>query len=237
MKQFIKDVLKEFFEPLKWKVVRIMIVLLVIGVALMAFSNPAEAAPGPDEHFRNLIPTSDLGVPAEDTTPPILYTEPSVNTLYTEESHPDEYCLALNIYYEARADNLAGKYAVADVVLNRVHDARFPNTVCEVIREGVMLESWSTMKDKDLADDERVYYPKRDRCQFSWYCDGLADIPDQQAAWRDAQIIAYNIVQYNAFRGLTEGATHYHATYVSPSWSLVYRVIGRVGEHIFYRWI
>ena len=35
--------------------------------------------------------------------------------------HDDEQamCMALNIYYESRSDNLAGQYAVADVVLNR----------------------------------------------------------------------------------------------------------------------
>ncbi len=172
-------------------------------------------------------------------SPPILYNvqEESETNLYTEESHPDEYCIALNVYYEARADNLAGRYAVADVVLNRVNDSRYPSTVCEVIRQGIMYESWSTKQHEDLSDEERVYFPKINQCQFSWFCDGIADVPTNQAAWRDAQVIAYNIVQFGTFRGITEGATHYHATYVSPSWSLVYQVVGRIGAHIFYRWV
>jgi len=40
-----------------------------------------------------------------------------------------EHCMALNIYHEARSDNLAGKFAVGDVVLNRVYDTRYPNSV------------------------------------------------------------------------------------------------------------
>ena len=170
--------------------------------------------------------------------PVVVVKKEPVTNLYTEDTHPDEYCIALNIYYESRADNLAGKYAVADVVLNRVEDKRFPDTVCDVVRDAVMLESWSTAQYAELPEgiNERKYYPKKNRCQFSWYCDGLADDPDQQAAWLDAQTIAYNIIQYDKFRGLTEGANHYHATYVSPDWSLEYDIIGRIGEHIFYKW-
>ena len=62
---------------------------------------------------------------------------------------PEAICMALNIYYESRSDNLAGQYAVADVVLNRMQDNRYPNTVCEVIKQGPVKESWKTKKDPD----------------------------------------------------------------------------------------
>ena len=86
----------------------------------------------------------------------------------SEEAH----CLALNVYYETRSDNLAGMYAVSDVVLNRVRDTRYPNTICEVVYQGPVRESWKTKKDPDLSDEERIYNPVRNMCQFSWYCDG-----------------------------------------------------------------
>ena len=38
-------------------------------------------------------------------------------------------CLALNVYHEAKNQSLIGQIAVAQVVLNRVHDERYPNTV------------------------------------------------------------------------------------------------------------
>ena len=38
------------------------------------------------------------------------------------------------------------------------------------------------------------------------------------------------------YRGITEGATHYHATYVSPNWAPELDLVGRIGTHIFYRW-
>lgn len=238
MRSFIKDVmiaLREDTAATMANLSRYVIVAIVLAAVLLAFRAEAEDV---DE----MVAVNT----AHKIRPPIIRTEKSPaeqseTDLYTEESHPNEYCIALNVYYEARADNLAGKYAVADVVLNRVEDKRFPDTVCGVVYEAVMYESWKTKQHADLPDEERIYYPKRDRCQFSWYCDGKPDEPAQMTAWRDAQIIAYNIVQFNTYRGITDGATHYHATYVTPKWGTiewrpVYHLIGRIGEHIFYKW-
>jgi spore germination cell wall hydrolase CwlJ-like protein len=147
-------------------------------------------------------------------------------------------CMALNIYYESRSDNLAGQYAVADVVLNRVHDDRYPNTVCEVITQGPVKESWKTKQDPDLPDDKRQYNPIRHLCQFSWYCDGKSDNPGDETGWAQAQYVAGAILYSDKYRGITEGATHYHATYVKPRWARDRGMnhIGRIGAHIFYRW-
>ena len=117
-------------------------------------------------------------------------------------------CLALNVYYEARSDNLAGMYAVSDVVLNRVNDNRYPNTICDVIYEGPIKESWKT-RGKKMPDKDRIYNPVRNMCQFSWYCDGKDDIPDDETGWAVAQYVAGSILYANKHRGLTEGATHY----------------------------
>ena len=42
-------------------------------------------------------------------------------------------CLALNIYFEARNESIAGQIAVAEVTLNRVASKNYPNNVCGVI--------------------------------------------------------------------------------------------------------
>ena len=147
-------------------------------------------------------------------------------------------CLALNVYYEARSDNLAGMYAVSDVVLNRVRDDRYPNTICEVVYQGPVRESWKTKQDPDLPEDQRKYNPVRNMCQFSWYCDGKDDIPDDETGWATAQYVAGSILYANKHRGITEGSTHYHATYVKPRWAHDRGMnhVGRIGTHIFYRW-
>ena len=134
----------------------------------------------------------------------------------TQDKYPQHYCMALNIYYEARGSNLADKAAVADVVLNRVEDTRYPNTICDVVHDG--------------------YKVGRRDCQFSWYCDGKIDVPQDQDLWFEAQMIAWGMLEFDKYRGITEGATHYHATYVSPRWAKSLQMVGRIGAHIFYRW-
>lgn len=141
--------------------------------------------------------------------------------LYTEEQYPQHYCMALNIYYEARGSTLADQAAVANVVMNRVNDRRYPATICEVVKQG----------EKD-ANGNMV----RNRCQFSWYCDGKSDVPGNLDLWIEAQMLAWQIIEDGKYRGLTEGATHYHATYVSPRWARELQLVGRIGAHIFYRW-
>ena len=141
--------------------------------------------------------------------------------IFTADDYPQHWCLAQNIYYESRGSNLADMAAVSDVVLNRVKDTRYPNTICGVVQQG-----------KKNADGRM----KRNACQFSWYCDGKSDWPKQGDAWFKAQMIAYQIIEDGKFRGITEGATHYHADYVKPRWASSLQLIGRIGEHIFYRW-
>mgnify|MGYP003641833007 CR=1 FL=1 len=147
-------------------------------------------------------------------------------------------CMALNIYHESRSDNLAGQYAVADVVLNRMHDDRYPNTVCTVVKQAKVKESWKTKQDPDLPEEQRKYIPIRNMCQFSWWCDGKSDEPNDETGWAQAQYVAGAILYSEKYRGITEGSTHYHATYVKPRWANDRGMnhIGRIGAHIFYRW-
>ena len=147
-------------------------------------------------------------------------------------------CMSLNIYREANNQSIAGQIAVARVVMNRVMDRRYPADTCSVIYEGPIRESCKTRKDPDLADDKRIYYPIRDRCQFSWYCDGKKDEVINKLnnrAWNTAEDIAYQILAFDKWRGIVEGATHYHADYVSPKWMHTFKRITKIDSHIFYK--
>jgi N-acetylmuramoyl-L-alanine amidase len=128
-------------------------------------------------------------------------------------------CLALNIYYEARSSNLADQAAVADVVLNRVESSKYPDTVCKVVKQARLWKG----------------NPVRDKCQFSWYCDGKSDTPTDLDAWLNAQYIAYQMLNNGRFRGISENATHYHAHYVKPYWTKSFTLVGTIGAHKFYR--
>ena len=77
--------------------------------------------------------------------------------------------------------------------------------------------------------------PVRNKCQFSWWCDGKSDEPRDADAWLEAQEIAYLIMQLENFVGISEGSTHYHATYVNPDWNKKMQHVGRIGSHLFFR--
>ena len=141
------------------------------------------------------------------------------------EATKQHECLAKNIYFEARNEPFAGQFAVAMVTLNRVHDKQFPNKICDVVYQGLHYESG---------------HPKLNRCQFSWYCDGkLDDVANKRAYKVSKQVASLAIESYNAIKtkglDITEGARYYHTYEVSPRWSKVYPVVGRIGDHIFYK--
>ena len=107
------------------------------------------------------------------------------NCIQNKTNH-NLYCLAQNVYFEAKSEPLAGQYAVADVVLNRVNDTRYPNTICEVVKEGPIKESWKTKQDtSSIMMMNAFIIQERHRCQFSWYCDGKPDTV------RDQRCLAY----------------------------------------------
>ena len=62
------------------------------------------------------------------------------------DSNAEVECLAMNIYHEARSERTAGMWAVADVTINRVKSIAYPNTVCEVVYQGPVYESWKTAR-------------------------------------------------------------------------------------------
>jgi len=131
-------------------------------------------------------------------------------------------CLALNVYHEAKNQSLSGQIAVAEVVMNRVADSRYPNNVCDVVKQGL------TYKWKPSV-------PIRNQCQFSWYCDGKSDVAKEKEAWEESLSVAKG-VYYGYLDAYLEGATHYHAYYVNPSWAETKTYITRIDDHIFYRW-
>ena len=143
-------------------------------------------------------------------------------------------CLAENMYHEAKNQGTAGWSAVASVTFNRIRDNRFPNTVCEVVKQGPTRESWKT-RLLDLPDDERVYYPIRHRCQFSWYCDGKSDVPTDSETWMESIVLAYRLLNFNDM-DITEGSLWYHANYIDkPYWSAELTPTVIINNHIFYK--
>ena len=123
-------------------------------------------------------------------------------------------CLAAAIYFEARGEPDKGQAAVAQVVLNRVKNPTFPKTICGVVYQN---KHW------------------RNRCQFSFACDGVYDRIKDKKAWKKAVRIARDVSKGRTYLEKVGDSTHYHATYVSPKWARKMKVVDRIGVHIFYR--
>jgi hypothetical protein len=122
-------------------------------------------------------------------------------------------CLALTIYFEARGEPDDGKRAVGHVVMNRAMHPLFPRKVCEVVQQG----------------GEKF----RNRCQFTWWCDGRSDQPTQRRNWKIIKVLARTIY-WDKSRDPTGGALWYHADNVRPQWHSKLARGPKIGRHIFY---
>lgn len=161
------------------------------------------------ESFPVLVPTAT----------PRLVTFTEAPTIDQQEFE----CLRANIYFEARTESTRGMEAVAFVTVNRSQNKHYPDTICGVVRQAVVMKSG------------------RKVCQFSWMCDGKRDTPNlahimEARAWDRASTVAQRVMQGRVHNFLGQ-ATHYHASYVSPSWAKAKRFqqLTKIGVHIFYK--
>ena len=151
----------------------------------------------------------------------------------TSKIDPEQaYCLAENVYYESRNEDIQGQFAVASVTLNRTNDPRFPKTVCDVVK----------FQAKD-------YYSKRLVCAFSWYCERDKRGKEIPVRNKDGTINQYVVDQFQvaaivAIKVLsgevednTHGATHFHNPHTShPAWRKQLQRTVIIGNHTFYKW-
>jgi N-acetylmuramoyl-L-alanine amidase len=114
-------------------------------------------------------------------------------------------CLARAIYFESKGEPLAGRLAVAQVIINRATSGRFPATLCGVVKQP---------------------------SQFSFVRGGLFPAIREKGQWREAVAIAHIAVN-DLWQGPAAKALYFHAKRVSPNWGK--RRVAAVGNHIFYR--
>lgn len=124
-------------------------------------------------------------------------------------------CIATAIYFEARSEPLDGQVAVANVIMNRVASDRFPNSPCEVVKQG---RTW-------------MGNMVRNKCHFSYYCDGRPEVILDEGAYTLALSIAVN---WPNLVDITNGATYYHRDDVQPYWVESLSISRQIGRHLFY---
>jgi spore germination cell wall hydrolase CwlJ-like protein len=126
----------------------------------------------------------------------------------------EQQCLASGIYFEARGETARGQAAVAQVILNRVRNPAYPDTICDVVYQN---EDW------------------RNRCQFSFACDNIKDRIRSEYHWKMAREVAIAVTAGKIWLPEVGSSTHYHAVYVRPAWARTMKKVGRIGLHVFYR--
>jgi spore germination cell wall hydrolase CwlJ-like protein len=118
----------------------------------------------------------------------------------------DKDCLAKNVYYEAGVESIEGKYAVAQVTLNRLQQRRWGNSICKVVHA---------------------------KAQFSWTLKAQHAKP-RGKSWDESRQVAAHILSGARVRPLLT-AQHYHADYIKqPRWATRMAKIQQIGRHIFY---
>lgn len=121
-------------------------------------------------------------------------------------------CLSRTIYWETRGEDAASMEAVASVVMNRLEQKGFPNTICEVVREG----------------------REQGACQFSWWCDGRTDDAEDEKSYSIAKEIARKALN-SQLTDRTGGALYFHHGKATTRWSEEYIKTVEIGKFSFYK--
>ncbi len=129
-------------------------------------------------------------------------------------SRNERQCLAVGVYFEARGEPVKGQKAVAQVILNRVKNPAYPNSICGVVYQN----KW-----------------KRNACQFSFACDGIRDRVNSKRHWKIAANVANGAIDGKYWLKSVGSSSHYHADYVWPRWRRSMKKMTKIGRHIFYR--
>jgi spore germination cell wall hydrolase CwlJ-like protein len=156
------------------------------------------------------------GAAANTTVLPDSDVRPALDLVGSERDRAVD-CMAAAIAYEAGNEPMAGREAVAQVILNRLHHPAFPKTVCGVVYQGAAQGA-----------------ARRSGCQFTFACDGSLARPRSAASWSAARAIAERALDGQIDSSIGQ-STFYHANYVMPYWAPTLTRVGSLGAHIFYR--
>lgn len=158
-----------------------------------------------------LILTMGLVAPIAANSP--MAEIPLPNPIVTEKlySAEDIACLRRNIYFEARGEGYQGMLAVAFVTVNRANDPRFPDTICDVVRQN---RQFSWVHQRGWVKPNPIH-------------------PGDKKAWQTAIDIADQIA-YGELDSNVGNATFFHTLAVKPSWRNKFKPVATIGNHIFY---
>jgi spore germination cell wall hydrolase CwlJ-like protein len=186
-----------------WKPLAVGLVI-VAAIQIAMFKPQTVFATSYKENAKQISPIEVTPVtPTKPKFLQIIRTNDNVN--YTQQ---DLFCMAKNIYHEAGSEPLLGKYAVAQVTINRIKSPQYADTVCSVVFEPNQF-SWASQHSR------RWSTPKG-------------------RGWVEANRIAHDVLENNKRVHGLGNALFFHATHVRPQWASRKNELARIGLHIFY---
>lgn len=158
----------------------------------------------------------------------------------------DLECLAKNIFYESGHEPYEGKIAVGMVTINRSQDARFPQSICGVVRQKTsvsiprkvtttrMVKTGFFGKLEKQVETETVW-KEVVVCQFSWYCMRVPTPKSNDPSWVESKQVAEQLLsgEYENYQPQYGNLKFFHNTFVRPAWRGLKRIV-KIGGHIFY---
>lgn len=194
----------------------------VIGLSLLLLAAQLQAADAPpavkaaaEEKVEVLEQKAidKTSLKTEPSTPPLSKTEvKAVDPAGQAPMDDAATCLSRTIYWEAKGGNSEDMEAVANVVLNRLGHKGFPDTVCEVVKQG----------------------SEKSPCQFSWWCDGRPDQVEEEGRYAIAREIARKALNQQ-LPDRTNGALFFHDRSADVDWSKSYIKTKEIGSFKFYK--
>lgn len=125
-------------------------------------------------------------------------------------NNQDLMCMARNIYYEAKSEPALGKFAVAQVTINRMRHPKYTNTICSVV----------------MAKN-----------QFSWTRNSkLRYSTPVGKLWDESFKVARLSLEDGMRISGMERALFFHARHARPGWDIRGR-LAQIGSNIFYAYI
>ena len=136
----------------------------------------------------------------------------------------ERFCMGLALYHEARGEPITGQIAVAATILNRQRSTAYPDTICDVVYE-----------------NEHFF----NRCQFSFACDNLSDIPRNEALFEELMDLGDAVItgavydampeNFSIFINVLANTTHYHRYDITTEWSPKLTSLGKMRNHVFFK--
>lgn len=193
---------------LHWKIASVILLTAMLWQSTNTNLSAAEPVTT-DRVEQKTVKTDDESkmVKPPKTKPSFLAVVDTKETLqYTDR---DLFCMAKNIYHEAGSESTLGKYAIAQVTVNRMKHPQYPDGICEVVMQPYQF-SWANNRST------------------RWHS------PPSSPNWEKSKEIARDVLAKGKRVYGLDKALFFHASYMTPKWASAKNRLTRIGGHIFY---